>query len=122
MNAATSDAILVGQMLRIDDDHLLDEISRVLAAPAGQEARSLSQIEHTLTTGYAHAHALEAERRRLDAKISDVAALLAAEGAAHHSAALRDLTEKKSGTEHDLARLRGLLKPLRERAAALRRA
>ncbi len=45
---------------------LYDEIRQLLAAPGnGSEAPPLARLEETLTSGYAHALALEAERWRI---------------------------------------------------------
>ena len=103
-----------------DDQHLLDAISALLAPAGAPGDPSLAEIEYTLTSGYARAHALEAEQIRLDRKIAEVTALLAAEGAARHGADLTALTARKTSAAGELKRLRGLLRALRDRAAALR--
>ena len=107
----------------MDDAHLLEEIRALLAGPAaGERDPSLAELEHTLTSGYARAHSLEAEQLRLDRRITEVAALLAAEGAARHGADLTALAARKTAAEGELERLRGLLRALRDRAAAVRAA
>ena len=54
-----------------------DEIRTLLdSPPAGAEAPTIDDIEHTLTAGYATALALEAERWRLERRIAEVAAEL----------------------------------------------
>ena len=49
-------------------NHLLDEISSVISDPRADRA----QVERTLTDGYAHALALEAERSRLRKRVDEV--------------------------------------------------
>ena len=97
-----------------EDQNLLDSISALLARSRERDDPSLAEIEHTLTSGYARAHALEAEQLRLDRKIVEVAGLLAAEGAERHGRTLHDLSQRRSRAERELARLRRLLAPLRD--------
>ena len=105
----------------MNDAHLLEQIKALLARPrAGEPDPSLAELEHTLTSGYARAHSLEAEQLRLDRRIAEVAALLAAEGAGRHGADLSALAARKTEAEGELKRLRGLLRALRDRAAAAR--
>ena len=107
----------------MDDTHLLEKIKELLARPAaGDRDPSVAELEHTLTSGYARAHSLEAERLRLDRRIGEVAALLAAEGAVRHGADLSALAARKTEADGELQRLRGLLRALRDRAAAARTA
>src|SRR2546425_10946894 len=55
------------------------QIRTLLDAPAyGAGAPPPSRVEDTLTAGYAHALALEAERRRLERRMADAAAQLEA--------------------------------------------
>ena len=107
----------------MDDAQLLDEIRALLARPtAGERDPSLAELEHTLTSGYARAHSLEAEQLLLDRRIAEVAALLAAEGAARHGADLTELAVRRTAADCELKRLRGLLRALRDRAADARTA
>jgi hypothetical protein len=93
------------------DTHALSaDIATLLDAPAGGVgAPSLSELEDTLTTGYARALALEAERDRIER------ALLDATGP--ERAKLNRRLERVAG---ELTDLRRLLVPLRSRARAVR--
>ena len=53
-----------------DDLPLLIDRLRLLVDHPGDE---LGAVEHTLTDGYAHALALEAERRRAEARVRELA-------------------------------------------------
>lgn len=101
---------------------LLDEIGRLLESPPeGAHAPSLARIEHTLTDGYAHALALEAERARLQNRIGE----LAADTAPHNGQRDRELSalaERLRSSDGELSRLRGILALLRVRAANMRSA
>jgi hypothetical protein len=97
-----------------------DEIRSLLdAPPTGDDAPSLDDIEHTLTSGYATALALEAERRRLERKIAAVAAKLG-QGSTGGQSELTSLGQRLSVADGDLTRLRGLLSSLRSRADEVR--
>jgi hypothetical protein len=93
-----------------------DEIRSLLdAPPTGDDAPSLDDIEHTLTSGYASALALEAERMRLERKIAAAAAKLEGSSGSGHSE-LTKLGRRLSAADGDLTHLRGLLSSLRNRA------
>jgi hypothetical protein len=97
------------------------EIRTLLDGPAlGTEAPTLAHIEDTLTAGYAHALALEAERWRLERRISEIASGLDEDVEAHSE--LKTLARRMEGATADLANLRALLTLLRERAAEVRAA
>lgn len=104
-----------------DDVGLLEEIAALVAEPVPDEPGSLiARMEHTLTAGYARALALEAERLRLERRISSVAAELSRGDRSDRSGELGDLSRRASETDGDLGYLRGLLGSLRERARELR--
>lgn len=85
--------------------------------------RGVDEIEDTLTSGYAAALALEAERWRIERRISDTAAELASsEGEVSGAAEIAGLAQRLNGTDADLTRLRGMLESLRDRADAARAA
>jgi hypothetical protein len=90
--------------------------------PTGDDAPSLDDIEHTLTSGYASALALEAERMRLERRIAAVAAKLGEEASELRHSELARLGRRLSAADGDLARLRGLLSSLRSRADEVRTA
>jgi hypothetical protein len=97
-------------MIAPDTHELNAEITALLDAPAGGDgAPTLRHLEDTLTTGYAQALWLEAQRERIERSLVDTAPAEQAE--------LRTRLEQ---TEDDLAALRRLLNPLRSRARAVR--
>jgi hypothetical protein len=99
-----------------------DQIRHLLDAPTtGAGAPTLATIEHTLTAGYAEALALEAEHRRIERRIAEVAALLG-DGDVARADELVGLGRRLSATDAELTGLRGLLCVLRERAAKVRAA
>ena len=98
-----------------------DDIRTLLdAPPTGAGAPSLDHIEHTLTSGYARALALEAERRRIERRLADVAARLGDETTDEDAAELSRLAQSLSLADDDLSRLRALLVSLRTRANEVR--
>lgn len=101
-----------------------DEIAELLRlAEDGAGAPTLDAIESTLTDGYAAKLALEAERWRIERRLSEVARG-AGEVRAHGVAAeLAELSDRLEVTNSELARLRSLLRNLqgvrrRRRAAS----
>jgi len=98
-----------------------DEIAELLHLPvSGRGAPSLARLEDTLTEGYAHALALEGERLRLERRLGEVArdaGEVAAHGLAEELAAL---SERLTGADRELVRLRALLGSLQARARAAR--
>ena len=96
---------------------LYDEIHTLLAAEATQRVPSRAHVERTLTDGYAHAHALEAERWRLERRLG----ALAGDATADVGEKTQELAVLANGiarTSDELTRLRTLLTKLRDRAAA----
>jgi hypothetical protein len=93
-----------------DTQELSAEIVALLDAPSGGDGSpSLSDLEDTLTTGYARALALEAERARIERGLA---------GASGHD--LVELRCRLDVVDRSLAELRRLLVPLRSRARAAR--
>ena len=118
------ESIIVGDpswSLMTDVHPIFAEIEALLddATPRG-----VDEIEDTLTSGYAAALALEAERWRIERRISDTAAELASGSEVEVSGAeeLAGLAQRLTGTDADLTRLRGMLESLRDRADAARAA
>jgi len=98
-----------------------DEIRSLLdSPPAGAEAPTIDDIEHTLTAGYARALALEAERWRLERRIAEVAAELGRKPDEVEQSELAQLGQRLSAADGDLSKLRGLLSSLRSRAEEVR--
>jgi hypothetical protein len=85
--------------------------------------RGLDEIEDTLTTGYATALALEAERWRIERRISELASQLGERDVELHRAEeLVGLAQRLTTTDTDVVRLREKLASLRELADAARAA
>jgi hypothetical protein len=102
-------------------DRILGEIELLLAATAARSPEAdLARIEDTLTSGYARALELEAERWRLERQLGVLAADLSQDRAQDRIEELASLARKMSDTDGDLGRLRGLLAALRVRASAIR--
>jgi hypothetical protein len=93
---------------------LLDEISALMDAPNVDRAR----VERTLTDGYAHALALEAERVRLQKRVQTVTEGLNRGDGAIKTRELTALARQLDGNAVDLSNLRGVLAALRRRARA----
>src|SRR5688500_13301485 len=111
----------VSALARHEDTTLLEEIAALVVEPASSEpARLIARIEHTLTAGYARALALEAERLRLERRISLLAAELEDGDAAEQQEELKRLALRASDADGDLGHLRTLLRSLRDRARDLR--
>jgi DNA repair exonuclease SbcCD ATPase subunit len=97
-----------------------DEIRQLLSLPVqGADAPRLDRVENTLTSGYAHALALEAERWRIERRIGEIAAQLDT-STVENAAELTELSSRLNEADGELSRLRGLLASLRTRASDLR--
>jgi hypothetical protein len=100
-----------------DVRRLCDRIDALIEASERATAPPLAEIERTLTDGYAQAHKLEGERRRLE---RNIASLAAAEGDAKQKAAeLSKLSARATRSAEELERLRELLADLRRHHAAV---
>jgi hypothetical protein len=110
------------RLVMTDDlSHLFDEIQQLLAAPTGgADAPALARLEDTLTSGYAKALELEAERWRIERRMSEVAAQLRDERGLLRTDEIASLASRLSVADGELSRLRGLLESLRTRASDLR--
>ncbi|MBD0330493.1 MAG: hypothetical protein ICV64_10375 [Thermoleophilia bacterium] len=101
---------------------LLHEIAALIdAADAAQGSPSVARLEHTLTSGYAHALALEGERLRLEQRLGEATQALEA-GRPGAGDELTELSARVAATDAALRRLRAMLLVLRERARAARAA
>ncbi len=100
---------------------VLDRITELLTAPEpGVVAPSRARIEDTLTAGYAPALALAAECWRLERRLGEVARRADGDDAPGFAAELAALSARLTSADGELARLRGLLGTLRERARTAR--
>jgi hypothetical protein len=95
---------------------LVNRIQDLIAAPAGD----LAVIERTLTDGYAQALTLEAQQRRLERRIADVAKGIERGDTAEKVRELSKLSRQLDGCTVDATMLRRLLAELRSRADAAR--
>lgn len=95
---------------------LLDEISALMRMPAGD----LDAIERTLTDGYAHALSIEAEKWRIEKRISEVAQSLQRGDTAKKARELTALAKRLDTQVGDLMQLRNLLSELRRHADGVR--
>ncbi len=100
---------------------VLDRIEELLSAPqSGADAPTLARIEDTLTEGYAEALALEAECRRLERRLGEVARSADEAHPPGLAAELAALSARLTSADGELARLRSVLGSLRDRARAAR--
>ena len=100
---------------------LLEQIDELLAEPA-EEPASLARLERTLTDGYAYALALEAERWRLEQRMSELAGELSDGNQELKSKELALLSDRLATNADQLSGLRGELTRLRARTSAARKA
>jgi hypothetical protein len=96
--------------------------AEIEALLADREHAPLDRLEHTLTSGYAAALALEGEHWRLERQIAEVAALVRGRSDGDRAEEIADLARMLAVAEADLTRLRALLGTLRARAVAARAA
>ena len=100
---------------------LLEQIDDLLAEPSStEEPATLARLERTLTDGYAYALALEAERWRLERRMSELASELHDGNQELKAKELAQLSEELSSNASALTGLRGTLTRLRARATAVR--
>jgi septation ring formation regulator EzrA len=100
---------------------LIEQIDELLAeTPSEGEPASLARLEMTLTDGYAHALVLEAERWRLEQRMSELAGELHQGDQELKSLELAQLAGQLSSNEAALEGLRTTLTRLRARASAAR--
>lgn len=97
-------------------------IGAIRALLDGSPSDDLAVLERTLTDGYAKALSLEAERWRIERRISEVATTLRAGDATAKTREIAELGQRLEASDGDLGLLRNLLASLRMRAAAARAA
>ena len=100
---------------------LIEQIDELLTAPASpDEPATLARLERTLTDGYAHALSLEAERLRLERRMTELAGELHHGNHEQKAEELVRVSRRISSAGEDIQRLRGTLSQLRARATAVR--
>jgi hypothetical protein len=95
---------------------VLQKIQAMLTAKSGD----LDSIERTLTDGYAHALSLEAEKWRLERRLTQVAQGIEGGDTQAKARELSSLAERLDGNQGELETLRGVLADLRRHADGLR--
>jgi hypothetical protein len=98
---------------------LPNRIRSLLEQGADPSVPMLTEMEHTLTDGYAEALRLEGERLRLERRIGELAHGVNGRRQADE---LRDLAQRLRGADEDLSSLRDLLQLLQRRVEAARAA
>ena len=100
---------------------LLEQIDELLAEPSPrEEPATLARLERTLTDGYAYALGLEAERFRLERRMSELAGELDEGNQELKAKELAQLSQRLSSNSSTLTGLRGTLLRLRAHATAVR--
>ena len=103
-----------------DLDSLVNRILGLLdRSKEGAHVALLTEMEHTLTDGYARALEIETERLRLERRIGELAHNVKG---ADEAARLRVLVRQLRALDEDLASLRDALAPLQRRVDAERAA
>jgi hypothetical protein len=97
-------------------NQLHEQISTLINTPTGD----LDEIERTLTDGYAHVLELEAEKWRLEKRISEVAQGLQRGDTEQKVRELSTLAKRVDANTGHLAELRSMLADLRRHAEAVR--
>ena len=98
---------------------LADRIRSLLEQGVDPSVPMLTEMEHTLTDGYAEALRLEGERLRLERQIGELAHGVNGQRQADE---LRNLAQRLRGADEDLSSLRDLLQLLQRRVEAARAA
>jgi hypothetical protein len=95
---------------------VLQKIQAILSAKSGD----LDSIERTLTDGYAHALSLEAEKWRLERRLTEAVQGIDEGDTAAKAREISSIAERIDGNQDELAHLRGVLADLRRHADGLR--
>ena len=100
---------------------VLNEIRSLLAeSSSARPASQLARVENTLTSGYAHALALEAERWRLERQLADLTERMGSGEAAPPTEEVASVARLIARADASLRLLRELLAELGERRRELR--
>ena len=98
---------------------LAERIRTLLEQGADPSVPLLTEMEHTLTDGYAEALRLEGERLRLERRIGELAHGV---DGPKEAGELRGLAERLRAADDDLTSLREILQSLQRRVEAARAA
>jgi hypothetical protein len=98
---------------------LIERIRGLLDGRAADPGDSVTDVEHTLTDGYAAALELEGERLRIERRMSELARTVERP---EEAVELRGLAARLIGTEAKLSEIRTLLAELRRLADSRRAA
>jgi hypothetical protein len=98
----------------------MSELLEKITALMRGSTRDLDAIERTLTDGYAHALSLEAEKWRLEKRMTEITQSLQRGDTNKKALELSELARRLDGNAGDLDRLRGLLSDLRRHADDVR--
>lgn len=93
---------------------VVTEIRSLLDVPEGSAAPSRAEVEHTLTSGYAYALALEGECLRIERRLRTVFRAPGSKAEAADEVAA--LTSRLAHADQELAGVRALLSSLRAQA------
>ena len=99
---------------------LLEQIDELLTASPSGEPATLARLERTLTDGYAHALSLEAERLRLERRMSELAGELQDGNQQQKAKELAQVSRRIVRACAEIERLRDTLSELRAHATAVR--
>jgi hypothetical protein len=102
----------------IDYATLCDELGALIDGPPARDEIARADVERTLTNGYASAMKLEAERLRLERRISEIAAQVSVKNRGAKTEELADLSLRLSQASGDLRYLRELLVEARRSVSA----
>ena len=100
---------------------LLEQIDDLLTTQSSaDEPATLARLERTLTDGYAHALSLEAERLRLERRMTELAGELHDGNREQKAEELVQVSRRITRAGAEIERLRGTLSQLRAHATAVR--
>jgi ABC-type phosphate transport system auxiliary subunit len=99
---------------------LFEQIDELLTASSPDEPATRARVERTLTDGYAHALSLEAERLRLERRMTELAGELRDGNEQQKAKELAQVSRRISRAGAEIDRLRGTLSQLRAHATAVR--
>lgn len=95
---------------------VLTEIRSLLDLPADREPPPRAVVEHTLTSGYAAALALEGERLRTENRLRSALRFQSGFRSRERDAEIAELSGQLDDADRELARVRALLSSLRAQA------